>query len=126
MAPLGLPGAEVPPGSVGPEGRLAVALYWRAAREPTADYRVFVHLLRPDGWIAAQHDGIPRDGARPTIGWAPGGFVEDVHLVELPGDLPAGAYRLIAGMYDADTGERLRAPDGGDVVALGAVTVAAR
>jgi hypothetical protein len=87
-------------------GRLQVKLYWQAQQTMDTSYKAFVHLLGPDGAVVAQHDGLPADGEIPTTDWAVGEVVSDRHLVEFVG-LPAGEYRLIAGMYESTTGERL-------------------
>ena len=51
----------------------------------------------------------------------------DAHSLALPGDLPAGRYSLVTGLYDWQTGRRvpLVGPDGngsGDEFVLGYVT----
>ncbi len=101
-----------------------VVLVWEAAAESDTSYTVFVQLLGPDGRIVAQHDGLPvNDGElRPTTGWLPGEFLVDVHPLSPPDSPPTGAYRLIAGLYRADTGERLPAGEA-DFVLIGQYTV---
>jgi hypothetical protein len=88
---------------------LTVTLYWRADAPPTGDYRVFVHLLDEgaERQPLAQHDGPPRYGRYPTSAWHTGDIVPDEHILQLPA-LPAGqAVRLVTGMYQADTLDRL-------------------
>jgi len=97
-------------------GRFLVTLYWQAQEQMQSSYKVFVHLLGPDGKVVAQHDGLPADGEIPTADWAVGEVVSDRHLVEFQG-LPGGEYRLVAGMYKTTTGERLPA-SGGDTTIL--------
>ena len=43
-----------------------------------------------------------------------GPLIDDVHLVSLPPDMPAGEYRVVIGMYVWQTDERLsiHRPDG--------------
>lgn len=89
--------------------QLDLTLVWQAEAETEISYRVFVHLLAPDGSIAVQSDGIPAAWARPTPGWAPGEFIIDAHTLTIPDDLPAGEYALAAGIYDLVTGNRLDA-----------------
>jgi hypothetical protein len=81
---------------------------------------VFVHLLDAAGRIVAQTDGQPGDGALPTRGWLPREVVTDPRRIALPASLPAGAYRLELGWYDAATGQRLtvNAPPGADHLLL--------
>ena len=55
--------------------------------------------------------------------WAPGEVVVDRSGVALPADLASGEYRLIIGVYNAYSGERLLVLDGGDRVELERVRV---
>ncbi len=86
---------------------LAVTLYWHALTTPDRNYFAFVHLLDAEGRIVAQHDGTPGEGAYPTLGWLPGEYLTDRHLIPLPPDLPPGTYRLAVGLYDPTNGQRL-------------------
>jgi hypothetical protein len=93
---------------------LQVGLYWQALAELDRDYTMFVHVLNETGQIAAQWDAMPRDNSFPTTAWTVGEMVDDLRLVPLPKDLPAGAYQIAIGAYLGATGERLpvRGPDG--------------
>jgi hypothetical protein len=82
-------------------GVAEVTLYWLALRETAQNYKVFVHLLGPDGSVIAQHDGDPVGGFTPTR-WRPGQIIADRRLITLPEGLPAGEYGLRAGMYQVD------------------------
>ncbi|HMQ33899.1 MAG TPA: hypothetical protein PKD53_24420 [Chloroflexaceae bacterium] len=77
-------------------------LLWEARTRPAADYWLFAHLVGPDGRRYAQVDQ-----PYPTSQWAPGRFVAAELPFPLPADLPAGTYRLLVGLYDPATGERL-------------------
>jgi hypothetical protein len=98
-------------------GRLQVTLHWQTQEEMESSYKVFVHLLNPDGEVVAQHDSVPGNGELPTTDWAIGEIVSDRHQLEFIG-LPAGQYRLVAGMYEPTTGERLLTPHGDTAVLL--------
>ncbi|GIK39173.1 MAG: hypothetical protein BroJett011_30060 [Chloroflexota bacterium] len=98
-------------------GRLRLMLYWQANQVVAASYTVFVHLLNANGQVVAQHDGLPAEGTIPTPGWAAGEVIADRHLIDFP-DLPAGDYRLVAGMYDPATGERLATSNGETAISL--------
>jgi hypothetical protein len=106
--------------------RLALKLHWQAIAAPAANYTVFVHVLAQDGKIVAQYDGAPGGGSLPTRAWSPGATVADAISIPLPPSLSPGAYRLIAGLYDAATGARLTVAGGGggpvDIVLLGGFT----
>lgn len=95
------------------DGMLHLQLDWRALRAVEQDYKLFVHLFNSAGELVAQLDTMPRDWAMPTSTWSAGETLGD--LVSLDTfDLPAGAYRLSLGLYDAATQDRLplRLPDG--------------
>ncbi len=90
------------------DGTHALELVWQAAAQPTADYTVFVHVLWRDGTCCVwQSDAMPRGGAYPTSRWRPGEVVVDVYEIALPPDLPPGQYPIEAGLYWAETGQRL-------------------
>ena len=85
--------------------RLSVRLAWRAA--PGGDWHVFVHLLKPDGTLAAQHDSPPMLGLYPFWQWSKGDRVEDIHPIDvslLPHDR---TYTIAVGLYDPGNGLRV-------------------
>jgi 4-amino-4-deoxy-L-arabinose transferase-like glycosyltransferase len=109
---------------------LRIALSWELIGDVTTDYSVFVHLLDSEGGIVAQHDGQPVGGMRPTTSWTVGKNVGDKHGLLIPDDVLPGEYRLEAGMYVPDTGQRLTvagsaAGSTGDAVSLGTVRIIA-
>lgn len=86
---------------------LTISPIWLAQQRPTANYKVFVHLLEPDSCtVAAQIDFIPQQWQFPTIYWQAGEIVADKISLDLSHVRP-GTYRLSTGLYDADSGERL-------------------
>ncbi len=89
-------------------GELSLTLYWQAAQRVAGDFKVFVHLVDESGRIAAQADAIPADGTAPTDGWLPGEVVADRHGLAAP---RPGRYRLLTGLYDPGSGDRLPAVD---------------
>jgi hypothetical protein len=94
----------------------SVHLIWRAEAETAVSYRVFLHLIGPDGQIVSQSDGEPAHWQRPTTGWLPGEIIIDERTLFWPDTLPAAEYRLLAGLYDPATGRRLTTPEGADSV----------
>jgi hypothetical protein len=102
-----------------------VTLRWGVAAPLDSDHTVFVHLVGADGDDAAiaQGDAPPLGGRWPTSLWLPGITLDDVHTISLPEDLAAGSYHLLVGFYNPATGERLRLPDGRDVVRLAGVKI---
>ena len=108
--------SDVRPGEV-----LRAQFVWTAIQPPGARYKVFLQLLDSDGVLAAQRDSEPAGGSSMTTSWQPGESIVDNHGLLIPPDTPAGAYRLIAGLYDIkDPAARLPV-DGGSYVELGAI-----
>jgi hypothetical protein len=101
---------------------LTVTLVWRADAEMDTSYRVFLHLLSPDGTLVAQSDGEPASWSRPTTGWLPGEYIIDEHVLNLPADVPADDYTLSAGLYIPGC-ERLTTPEGSDAIPLTTVKI---
>ena len=120
---LTLIGFDLPANPATPGGSLPVTLYWQAKAEMDTNYTVFIQLLNNVNQVVAQTDAQPQAGAAPTTTWLPGEILSDSYSVALPVDLPPGNYRLITGLYDAATGQRLPASSGSDFVELGEVTV---
>lgn len=88
-----------------------IVLYWQTDAVVTQTYTVFVQLIGPDGTAHAQADSWPQSGRHPTNHWLPGEVVPDPYRLTLSADAPAGTYRIIAGMYDLATMERLPVTD---------------
>ena len=110
IALIGYDLEELSPASGGAGGELHLTLHWVSLAPLERDYTVFVHLIGPDGALAAQADGPPVGGDYPTSLWAPGEIVADGRLIPMEG-LPPGVYDLRVGMYLLETGERLPAFD---------------
>jgi hypothetical protein len=107
-----LRGYDLAPGKVNAGQTITLTLHWETRQTPSTDYQVFVHLLGDAPNPVAQGDGPPVAGDYPTSMWDTGETIVDSHPVSLPGDLPVGQYRLLVGMYELETLERLRRVDG--------------
>jgi 4-amino-4-deoxy-L-arabinose transferase-like glycosyltransferase len=102
---------------------LAISLTWQTDAPLTKRYKVFLHLVRPDGRLAAQRDSEPANYLQPTTTWQPNTPVIDAHGLLIPPTLPAGDYALIVGWYDADD-PAARLPVGdGDTLTLATISV---
>ena len=101
---------------------LKVSLLWTAEEKLDQDYTVFVHLLDENGNLLAQHDGIPLFGTRPTYTWLEGEQLLDRHELQLS-DQVSGKGRLIVGLYDSKSFERLEFASGQDVLLLADVLI---
>jgi 4-amino-4-deoxy-L-arabinose transferase-like glycosyltransferase len=93
------------------DSHLKLTLYWRSEAPLSIDYTTFVHLRNAANEIVAQQDQPPLNGAYPTSLWDPGEMIADEIIIPRPGDLPAGEYQLVVGMYDFHTSQRLTVPD---------------
>ena len=85
---------------------VSVTLYWQASRKISADYTVFVQMVGPNGQMGAQWDNPPQGGRYPTSAWSEDTVIDRYNLTFREGASP-GDYRLLVGMYDSATGERL-------------------
>ncbi len=94
-----LNGYRVTPTAARAGETLLLTLAWEGLVEMERPYTVFTHLIGPDGQLAAQTDGQPGGGARPTNSWGVGAAIEDHYAIRLPPDLPPGRYTIRIGMY---------------------------
>jgi len=89
---------------------LRLSLLWRAESEIETDYTVFVHLTRDDA-IVAQVDSPPAGGYYPTSLWRVGDIVDDEHTLALPEPYEPVEHRIIVGLYQLETLQRLQVLD---------------
>jgi hypothetical protein len=108
---------------------VTLTLYWQAQATPGQDYKVFVHVIGPDGTRLTQHDSDPQNGAAPTSTWVAGQRLSDEHSLTIPTTASSGPYQIVIGLYEAKTGQRLRLLQDGsasvqaDSVTLGSIRV---
>jgi hypothetical protein len=80
--------------------------------QPGGERTVSVRLIDETGWLLAQQDAKPSQGARPTSWWEPGWALRDVYYLTLPAETSPGTAALDILLYDSFTQERvLFAPD---------------
>jgi 4-amino-4-deoxy-L-arabinose transferase-like glycosyltransferase len=109
--------------------QVMLTLYWQGQAEPAKNYKVFVHLVNSQEIRAAQHDSEPANGAAPTSSWRRGQTIIDKHPLAIVPEAPPGAYQLLVGLYEGDSGSRLRllrnhgTPVQADAVTLSGVQV---
>lgn len=92
----------IPVGSV-----LGVELHWQ---DEVRQEKLFLHLIAPDGSLAAQRDTLPAK-------------TPDRHALLIPSTLLAGPYTLLAGRYDPQSGQRVELVAGGNTITLGQVQI---
>lgn len=100
-----------------------VVLDWQPRKPIDKDYKVFVHVRAADGTVAFQNDKLPLNALLPMTRWQAGVPLRDAHAMVIPKDLPAGAYQVVAGVYDPLTNQRLLTANGQDFVSLGEVQI---
>ncbi|MCB0213495.1 MAG: hypothetical protein KDJ52_29400, partial [Anaerolineae bacterium] len=98
---------------------LPITFHWQTLQPTPKPYTVFLQLLNQNGEVVSGWDSQPFNGLYPTNLWSPGEVVVDTFTLPLPeGGLPSGAYRLITGFYDFETGQRLLLADSSDFVVV--------
>lgn len=88
--------------------------YWQAAATPTDDYSLFIHLLAEDSDAPlAQADGAPARPERLTLSWNEPSetLISQPFALTVPPDAPPGSYRVMIGLYNYVTGQRLPVTD---------------
>jgi hypothetical protein len=125
---VSLRGYQIVSQSISPGQILSLSLDWQALAQPDRNCKVFVQLLSPEGQLVAQRDSQPLDGFRPTSTWRPGREITDRYGLLLPDTLPPGAYQLVVGMYDGESGHRLKVSGkgiqaGADMILLAEIRV---
>ncbi|MCB0211947.1 MAG: glycosyltransferase family 39 protein [Anaerolineae bacterium] len=94
---------------------IGLTIAWQAETAPLPDYTVFAQLLEAE--TDARMAGIdtqPLNGTWPTSRWVQGEVVVDDYLIAVPYGFEAGYYKVIVGLYQPETGQRLQLADGLD------------
>jgi hypothetical protein len=94
--------------------QLQLTLYWESLTQTSFDWTTFVHLRNETGEIVAQKDSQTGGGLLPTSLWDSGEIIADPVQLIIPLGLAAGEYRLVGGLYQLDTGQRLAVPASSD------------
>ncbi|MBI5878258.1 MAG: glycosyltransferase family 39 protein [Chloroflexi bacterium] len=120
-----LRGASQPDGPVAAGEIMPLTLFWTAEQAVGARYKVFVHLLDPRGFVVAQRDSEPVGGSRPTTSWVAGETIADPYGLFIPPGTAPLAYPIEIGLYDPESGRRLRLSNGDDRLLLPSLRVEA-
>jgi 4-amino-4-deoxy-L-arabinose transferase-like glycosyltransferase len=99
-------------GAIAPDGTVQLGLYWRPlGGQFTKAYKVFVQLRDEQDQIVAQADHYIFEGFLTGLIMAQlrdqNEWLRDTADLTLPQELPSGTYRLLVGLYDPDTFERV-------------------
>jgi hypothetical protein len=107
-------GFDLAPQNLSPGSPVELTLYWESVQPVEAHYKVFVHLADETERIWGQHDLYPVGSMAPTFLWEPGDVVRDEHAFSVAPGAPPGTVRLMVGMYDETTMDRLPVVQGPD------------
>jgi hypothetical protein len=99
-------------------GSIQVSLRWRPLKPVQEPLHTFVQAWDARGKVLAQWSGVPSAGFAPAPSWQPDQPVKEQIALMLPPDWAPGPIDVVVGMYDSESGERLRTPDGEDVLRL--------
>jgi mannosyltransferase len=113
----GLSSSQIIPGDI-----LQLALSWEtdAPLSSAENYTVFVQVLDQANHLVGQRDALP---LTPMPQWPANQPVTDAHGVFIEPGTPPGPHRLIVGLYDSRTGQRLPVAGGQDFVELDEVEI---
>ncbi len=110
-----------------PGDEVTLRLNWTLTQPLTRNYSVFVHLIDEHDVIVAQRDMYPGQGSLALSEQPAGRLWSDHYTLRLSPLTPAPKQlRWVVGVYDFQTGERLRLPNGDDRVIFGSLTLEPR
>lgn len=108
------------PDSVAAGADLVLGLDWKVLATPARRLTQFLHLFSlAEGDFAAGFDEAPFSGRFPATDWPVGAVLRDQWSLRLPSTLAPGDYRLVYGVYEARTHERLTLKVDGEAMADG-------
>jgi hypothetical protein len=96
---------EIAPGDI-----LQVALQWQTTQTLADNYTVFAQILDVNNYLVGQRDAPP---LIPGPNWPVNEPVADAHGIFIEPGTPPGQYRLIVGLYNSATGQRLPVEESG-------------
>ena len=98
-------------GPLQPGRTVRLGVRWQPLRPLSRDYTVFVHAVDEAGQRWGQQDTQPQSGTYPTSQWQVGEVIEDRYELRIAADGPPGDYHLNLGLYEWQSGERMRVGD---------------
>jgi hypothetical protein len=103
---------------------MSLESFWQALKPVGRNYTIFTQILDSNNQFVTGFDTQPLNGTYPTSLWQPGEIVNQRVNLTLPPNTPPGEYRLVTGMYEANTGARLKAIRNGELLKDNVVTLA--
>jgi hypothetical protein len=86
---------------------IQVTLFWRTTEPIAQEYTVFVHVVDANGKMVGQWDQAPGAGESPTTNWEVGRLIVDEYQVPLTLADSTPPYRILTGLYEPASGDRL-------------------
>ncbi len=112
----GVSALQIAPGDI-----LQVALHWQTDVPIIENYTVFLQLLDEANHLVGQRDAQPQPSAPD---WPLTETVVDTHGLFIEPGTPPGQHRLIAGLYNSQTGQRLPIDEADvDFIELGQIEI---
>ena len=99
------------PADAQPGQALDLRLWWRTTEEINTDLTQYLHLVQQggDGFFVLDQQGF--SGTFPFADWPDGVDAVDHWAPILPAEMPAGTYRVLTGVYQTATVERIPVQD---------------
>jgi hypothetical protein len=106
---LGIVGYRLSSDRLPRDGRITVNVFWKALAPMSEAYTGFIHLVGPDGQVAAQDDHELGRGMYRTLAWSTGETIRERYEMVLRGDKRHSEYRVRVGAYRFPSLTRLAA-----------------
>ncbi len=100
---------------VGEAPHLSLDIFWRATAPNDINYTIFLQLLDEQNQVITSRDTQPINNNYPTTLWQRDQMIRETYDLLLSAPLSPGKYRLVTGMYDLQTGQRLPANNQEDI-----------
>lgn len=84
------------------------AFNWQTSEPVQDSFIVFTHIVDEQGNLVAQRDSIPGNGLLPLNSWAVGEIITDQFAITPVDALVQGRYQVRVGLYEPNSGLRLR------------------
>jgi len=111
-----------------PTGETVVTVIWQPLDVSDTPLTAFVHLVgepNPETGtpLWRQDDHPPQNGRILTTTWDTTTSYQDTFQLPRTAELPSGEYRILIGLYNPETGERLTTTDGSDAEQIGTISI---
>ncbi len=103
---IDLMGTDAIPTKIKAGSELTLALYFKAKRKPTRDYKIFIHAERATTF-RLRGDHVPVSGRYPTTRWKEGDYIKDVYKLDIPPNTAPGELEIFIGLYQGNYRARM-------------------